>query len=237
MISIMVFMSVAMFGQDKTKVAKETIMEKLSEWSLPTNENYHKLKALGINADSLAYVKIKDISRTPEYKVLYDKIIDSQKDTVIVKYYSVLGKEKADTVNAVVCTGMKYESNRTIPSAYSFTEKTTFSISNHYIETYVIFYGGNVIGIVMKVYEYVFRYFNEETGTDYITLDLVSTIREFDNVYVKAKKFCEILDKRHVERKQISTYIPYYHLGKGHAESKDKKKKTKHRDNRVDDVY
>lgn len=230
MISIMVFMSVAMFGQDLRKIAKETIMEKLSEWSLPTSENYHKLKALGINADSLAYVKIKDISTTPK---IFDKIIDSQKDTVIVKHYKVLGKEKTDTVNAVVCTGMKYDyySNHQ-------TKETTFSISNHYIETYVIFdYQNNVIGIVMKVYEYVFKYFNEETGTDYITLDLVSTIREFDNVYVKAKKFCEILDKRHIERKQISTYIPYYHLGKGHAESKDNKKKSKRSDNRVDDVY
>jgi hypothetical protein len=85
----------------------------------------------------------------------------------------------------------------------------------------------------MKVYEYVSRYFNEETRTDYITLDLVSTIREIPG----GEKFCEILNKRHVERKQISTYIPYYHLGKGHAESKDNKKKTKRSGNRVDDVY
>lgn len=218
MISIMVFMSVAMFGQDLRKIAKETIMEKLSEWSLPTNENYHKLKALGINADSLAYVKIEKTSTTPTNP---DKIIDSQKDTVIVKYYSVLGKEKADTVNAVVCTGMKYENNRTMFNISSLIEKTTFFISNHYIETYVIFCDGNVIGIVMKVYEYVSR------GEYFTEFDLVSTIREFDNIYVKAKKFCEIKGSRIVERK----VFPHY------AESKDNKKKTKHRDNRVDDVY
>jgi hypothetical protein len=229
MISIMVFMSVVMFGQDLRKIAKETIMEKLSEWSLPTNENYHKLKALGINADSLTYVKINVSLYCPSpssYPI--EKFIDSQKDTVIVKHYKVLGKEKADTVNAVVCTGTKYD------FPYFLIRKATFSISYHYIETYVIFdYQNNVIGIAMKVYEYVSRYFNEETRTDYITLDLVSTIREIPG----GEKFCEILNKRHVERKQISTYIPYYHLGKGHAESKDNKKKTKRSDNRVDDVY
>jgi hypothetical protein len=207
-------MSVAMFGQDLRKIAKETIMEKLSEWSLPTNENYHKLKALGINADSLTYVKIKDISTTPTSP---DIIIDSQKDTVIVKHYKVLGKEKADTINAVVCTGMKY-----VYYGVQITKNTTFFISNHYIKTYVIFDNqNNVIGVVMKVYECVFR------GEYFTAFDLVSTIREFDNV-VKAKKFCEIKGSRIVERKSF----PH-----NSTESKDNKKKTKHRDNRVDDVY
>ena len=229
MISIMVFMSVAMFGQDLRKIAKETIMEKLSEWSLPTSENYHKLKALGINADSLAYVKI-DVSLYCPSPSRYpiEKFIDSQKDTVIVKHYKVLGKEKTDTVNAVVCTGTKYD------FPYFLIREATFSISNHHIETYVIFdYQNNVIGIAMKVYKYFMSFFNEENGVSSVWLDLVSTIREIQG----GKKFCEILDKRHVERKQISTDTPYYHLLKGIAESKDNKKKTKHRDNRVDDVY
>lgn len=233
MISIMVFISVAMFGQYRTKIAKETIMEKLSEWSSPNNENYHKLKAIGINADSLAYIEIEKNSTSTEYMLNKDKFIDSQKDTVIVKHYSVLGKEKTDTVNAVVCNGIKYDGNGTCD------KKTTFSISNHYIEIYVIFdaFEYDVVGIIMKVYEYVSEYFDEWNKKYKTTVDLVSTVREFDNRYVKTEKFCEIFNKRHVERKEITFDIPHFSTVKNDVEIKDNEKKTKHRDNRVDDVY
>lgn len=239
MISIMVFMSVAMFGQDRTKIAKETIMEKLSEWSSPTNENYHKLKALGINADSLAYVKIEKISTTPKYTIIYDKFIDNQKDTVIVKHYSVLGKEKTDTVNAVVCNGIKYDGNGKY-SIYTYdTQKTMFSISNHYIEIYVIFdaFEYDVVGIIMKVYEYVSEYFDEWHKEYKTTVDLVSTVREFDNRYIKTEKFCEIFNERPVERKKITFDAPHFSTVKNDVEIKDNEKKTKRSDNRVDDVY
>jgi hypothetical protein len=91
--------------------------------------------------------------------------------------------------------------------------------------------------IIAKVYEYVSEYFDEWHKEYKTTVDLVSTVREFDNRYVKTEKFCKIFNERPVERKKITLYAPHFNTMKNNAEIKDNEKKTKHRDNRVDDVY
>ena len=72
MILVMLFVSVAMFGQ---RFGVEIMYKKkLKEWASPDSEYYSKLNALGINADSLAYVKI-DLSkyRTPRTSQTFEE--------------------------------------------------------------------------------------------------------------------------------------------------------------------